>query len=43
MKEVLANITELFDAVFKGYELTKNVDRQRNIKALIKFIYQQHF
>lgn len=39
----MTNIIELFDIVFKGYELTKNTDRQRNIKSIIKFIYRQHY
>ena len=33
----------MFDVVFKGYELTKNVDRQRNIKSIVKFIYREHY
>jgi hypothetical protein len=39
----MTNIVELFDLVFKGYELTKNIDRQRNLKSIIKYIYRQHY
>lgn len=40
---LLSTILQFFDTVFKGYEITKNIDRQRMIRSLIKHLYRQHF
>ena len=43
IKEVLANILEIFDNVVKSFEITKHSSRENKLKSLLAFINRKHY
>lgn len=43
MKEVMANISEIFSYVMKSYEYTRHSSRESKIRSILEYLFRQHY